>query len=179
MSTTQKSAPTKETLLSIATDLETVIDGGMVIDEETGEVLFDSENLDALQVTAAQKFLATDAYRYKQRAIADDMRDMAKKMHMYYMCRAKAAERKAERMDWYMLNCARAAGGEIATDTITVKVSKCPPSVEVLGEADIPEAYWNENVTRSIDKKAIREAIKAGEYVPGAALVQREKVTVK
>lgn len=165
------------TLLSLATDLETVIEGGMVIDEETGEVMFDSENLDALQVTAAQKFLATDAYRYKQRAIADDMRDMAKKMHMYYMCRAKAAERKAERIDWYMLNCARAAGGEIKTDTITVKVRKCPASVEILDEGDIPEAYWK--VTRSLDKTAIKEAIKAGEYVPGAALVQREKVSVK
>lgn len=78
-----------------------------------------------------------------------------------------------------MLNCARAAGGEIKTDTITVKVRKCPPSVEVLDEGDIPEAYWNEKVARSIDKTAIKAAINAGEYVPGAALVQREKVSVK
>lgn len=175
MSTTQKSAPIKDTLLSLATDLETVIDGGMVIDEETGEVLFDSESLDALQVTAAQKFLATSIYAGKQRKQAENLRELAKAL----IDSAKAMERKAERIDWYMLNCARAAGGEIKTDTITVKVRKCPASVEILDEGYIPEAYWAEKVTRSLDKTAIKEAIKAGEYVPGAALVQREKVSVK
>lgn len=175
MSTTQKSEPIKDTLLSLAADLETVIEGGMVIDEETGEILFDSENLDALQATAAQKFLATSIYAGKQRKQAESLRELAKALTES----AKAMERKAERVELYMLNCARAAGGEIKTDTITVKVRKCPASVEILDEGDVPEAYWAEKVTRSIDKAAIKEAIKAGEYVPGAALVQREKVTVK
>ena len=175
MSTTQKSEPIKETLLSLATDLETVIEGGMVIDEETGEIMFDSDNLDALQATAAQKFLATSIYAGKQRKQAESLRELAKALTES----AKAMERKAERVELYMLNCARAAGGEIKTDTITVKVRKCPASVEILDEGDVPEAYWAEKVTRSIDKAAIKEAIKAGEYVPGAALVQREKVTVK
>lgn len=175
MSTTQKSEPIKETLLSLAADLETVIEGGMVIDEETGEILFDSENLDALQATAAQKFLATSIYAGKQRKQAESLRELAKALTES----AKSMERKAERVELYMLNCARAAGGEIKTDTITVKVRKCPASVEILDEGDVPEAYWSEKVTRSIDKVAIKEAIKAGEYVPGAALVQREKVSVK
>lgn len=156
-------------------DLETVIDGGMVVDEETGEILFDSENLDALQATTAQKFLATSIYAGDCRAKATNLKEMAKKLNES----AKFLERKAERIDQYMLNCARAAGGEIKTDSITVKVRKCPASVEILDENDIPDAYWVEKVTRTVSKSAIKEAIKAGDYVPGAAFVQREKVDVR
>ena len=45
------------TLYELSTDLERVIDGGMVVDMDTGEVLFDEENLDELKIATAQKFL--------------------------------------------------------------------------------------------------------------------------
>ena len=39
--------------------------------------------------------------------------------------------------------------------------------------------FWREKVTRTIDKTRIKEELKSGEYVPGAALVVNEKVSIK
>ena len=164
-----------DTLYELSSDLEKVIDGGMVIDMDTGEVLFDEENLDKLKATVAEKFLACKMFADGQRSKAQSLKDLAKAMTES----AKAMEKKAERIERYMLERAKANGGEIATDSITVKVRKCPPSVDIFCEQDIPECYWREKVVRSVDKTAIKDALKAGEYVPGAALVTNEKVTVK
>lgn len=163
------------TLYELSSDLVQVIDGGMVVDADTGEVLFDEENLDELKIAAAQKFLACEMFAEGQRAKAKSLKDLAKAMTES----AKAMEKKAERIERYMLDRAKAAGGEISTDSITVKVRKCPQSVEVVNEGTIPERFWREKVVRTLDKEAVKEALKAGERVPGAALVRNERVTVK
>lgn len=165
----------KDTLSTMVYDLTTVIEGGMVVDTETGEVLFDCENLDALQMRAADKFLATKCYAEEQRGKADRLRALASAM----VESAKGFEKKADRVDAYMLRCAKEAGGEIATDSITVRVSKCPPSVQIIEEGKIPEEYWTEKVTRTPNKKLIKNTIKAGGSVAGACLVQNEKVEVR
>lgn len=162
-------------LYELSSDLERVIDGGMIVDMDTGEVLFDEENLDKLKVTVAEKFLACKMFAEGQRAKAKSLKDLAKAMTES----AKAMEKKAERMDAYMLERAKANGGEISTDSITVKVRKCPQSVEVVNEGAIPERFWREKVVRTLDKEAVKEALKAGERVPGAALVRNEKVSIK
>lgn len=162
-------------LYELSSDLERVIDGGMIVDMDTGEVLFDEENLDKLKATVAEKFLACKMFAEGQRAKAKSLKDLAKAMTES----AKAMEKKAERMDAYMLERAKANGGEISTDSITVKVRKCPQSVEVVNEGTIPERFWREKVVRTLDKEAVKEALKAGERVPGAALVRNEKVSIK
>ena len=144
-------------LYELSSDLERVIDGGMIVDMDTGEVLFDEENLDKLKVTVAEKFLACKMFADGQRARAQSLKDLAKAM----------------------TESAKANGGEIATDSITVKVRKCPPSVEITDEGAVPERFWREKVTRTIDKTHIKEELKSGEYVPGAALVVNEKVSVR
>lgn len=164
-----------ESLYELSSRLAAVIDGGMVIDEDTGEVLFDEENLDELKVEVAEKFLACKMFADGQRARAKSLRELAKEMN----AGAKAMEAKAERMDEYMLERARANGGKIAAGPITVKVRKCPPSVQVLDEGKIPEGFWREKVERSIDKDEIKRVLKSGGKVPGAALVVNEKVTVR
>lgn len=165
----------KDTLSTMVYDLTTVIEGGMVVDTETGEVLFDCENLDALKMRAADKFLATKCYAEEQRGKADRLRALASAM----VESAKSLEKKADSVDAYMLRCAKEAGGEIATDSITVRVRKCPPSVQILDEGQIPEAYWTEKVTRTPNKTLIKNTIKDGGSVSGACLVQNEKVEIR
>ena len=162
-------------LYELSSDLERVIDGGMIVDMDTGEVLFDEENLDQLKATVAEKFLACKMFADGQRSKAQSLKDLAKAMTES----AKAMEKKAERIEAYMLDRAKANGGEISTDSITVKVRKCPPSVEITDEEAIPKRFWREKVTRTIDKTRIKEELKSGEYVPGAALVVNEKVSVR
>lgn len=57
---------------------------------------------------------------------------------------------------------------ELPEATISRKVS--PPKVLVTSEADLPSKYIVEKVSISPDKKALLEALKAGETVPGATL---------
>lgn len=56
---------------------------------------------------------------------------------------------------------------ELAEATITLRA--VPPKVIVENEADIPSAFWKEPPP-VIDKKAILEALKAKQPVPGAVL---------
>lgn len=42
-------------LYEISNDLVTVINGGMVVNEETGEITFDSENLEELELAFNDK----------------------------------------------------------------------------------------------------------------------------
>ena len=162
-------------LYELTEELATVIDGGMVVDMDTGEVLFSEENLDALQIEVADKFLACKCFVDSQHAQATAKRELAKQLQEA----AKVQDRKAARINAYMLERARAAGGEIKAGALTVKVRKCPASVQILNEAAVPEEFWSEKVTRSVNKRAVKEALDAGEGVSGAALVVNERVEVK
>lgn len=165
----------KATLATMAADLAAVIDGSLVIDEETGEVLFEPSDLEAMAADTAEKFLAVRIKAGDYRAQAANLRELAKALGDS----AKAADKRADSLEAYMLNCAKAVGGEIKTGTITVRVRKCPPSVEVLEEAQIPEAFWTEKTVRSINKTLIKNTIIGGGYVPGCSLVNNCRVEVK
>jgi hypothetical protein len=62
-------------------------------------------------------------------------------------------------------------------------VKKNPPAVEVLEETQVPAAFWVTPPPKvpeaRIDKKAIAAALKAGQDVPGARLVQHTRLEVK
>jgi hypothetical protein len=55
---------------------------------------------------------------------------------------------------------------------LTASIRRNPESVLPVDEAEIPDEYWRVVTTRSLDKDAIKRAIKAGETVPGAMLSQ-------
>ena len=62
-------------LYELSSDLERVIDGGMIVDMDTGEVLFDEENLDQLKATVAEKVLACKMFADGQRSKAQSLKD--------------------------------------------------------------------------------------------------------
>ena len=63
-------------------------------------------------------------------------------------------------------------------EKFSVSLRKNPPSVNITNEAEIPKEYIREKVTTSIDKAAIKDALKAGETVAGAELVQSERAVL-
>lgn len=52
----------------------------------------------------------------------------------------------------------------------TISRKAVPPKVVVTNEADLPSKYLTEKVSVSPDKKALLEALKAGEAIAGACL---------
>lgn len=89
------------------------------------------------------------------------------------------AERLAAAIAEWMVQVGRQT---IATDTMTLRVRLNPPAVQVVNEERIPDVYWrvsNPQPVRSVDKKGIAEAIKAGIDVPGATLTQSQKLEIR
>lgn len=65
-------------------------------------------------------------------------------------------------------------------ETPTLKISfRKSESIEIDNEGDIPAQFLKEKITYTIDKVAIKEAIKKGEVVIGARLQQNKNIQIK
>jgi hypothetical protein len=53
------------------------------------------------------------------------------------------------------------------------------PVVRIEDEKAIPAEYWVEKIERSVSKTAIKDAIKAGQEVPGACMAESYSLQVR
>lgn len=83
--------------------------------------------------------------------------------------------RAAKRQEWLEKNALyimQTRGWKsLEGETNTLKMAKCPPSVEIADRALIPLEYIETKTVEHVDKNRIKAALKAGEAVPGAALI--------
>ncbi len=96
--------------------------------------------------------------------------------------RRKAMENRAAGLRRYALSSMQVAGVQsIECPYFKLSVRKNPPSVEVFDAAQIPTQFMRvpDPPPPAPDKKAITEAIKAGQEVPGARLVSGERLEVR
>ena len=96
--------------------------------------------------------------------------------------RRKAIEHRAAGLRRYALSAMQVAGVQsIECPYFKLSVRKNPPAVEVFDAAQIPAQFMRapEPPPPTPDKKAITEAIKAGQEVPGARLVSGERLEVR
>lgn len=91
----------------------------------------------------------------------------------------KRSERSQQWLKDAILNVMNATDKpKVSAGTFTVGTRKST-AVNIIDESAIPARYANEVVTVKIDKTAIKDAIKNGEEVPGAQLVERKSLTIK
>ena len=141
------------------------------LDAETGEII-DADALDSLLMQRDEKLegiacwiknLQSDALAYKAEKDA-------------FAARQKAAESKAESLKKYL---ASALQGQ------AFSTAKCAVSFRKSEKVDIPEEYLvpleflDEEITYKPNKKAIKEAIKAGREVCGCQLIESINVQIK
>ena len=95
--------------------------------------------------------------------------------------RAKSIDSKARRLRDYLLTQMEVSSlPAIADPRIQVKVRKNPASVQISEVEAIPSLYCRVVPARyEPDKSAIKEAIKSGEEVPGATLIQTTRLDIK
>lgn len=140
------------------------------VDFETGEV--DAETnamLDALSPEIAERVEACAAVRARYIAEAEANEELAKAYHAKSVARGK----EVERLDRYVLEqLQRAQLPKVKANTCTVWLQdSVSVSVTVAPEA-LPSQYRRLVPARvEADKKAIADALKAGELIAGAALV--------
>lgn len=91
----------------------------------------------------------------------------------------KRAERSQEWMKGAMLDVMEGLDKpKVSAGTFTVGTRKST-AVNIIEESAIPARYAREVVTVKIDKTAIKDAIKNGEEVPGAQLVEKSILSIR
>lgn len=162
-------------LYEIADYIEAAISGGYVIDEETGEVLFDSENLDALELEFNNKLESCALYVKNIVAEADAIKAEERRLKQ----RREALERKSERMKAYIdYNMSRMEVAEIETPKVAIRFRNSQ-RVEIDDSTAIPEYYCRVETVIQPDKNKIKNAIKSGNFVPGAKVIELRNLIVK
>lgn len=162
-----------ESLYSLAKDRETAINGGFVYDEDTGEVMWDSSNLEELGLAIADKAEACAVVLKDKRAFAQALKDERDSLDK----RLRAIKAQADRLEDYITQCLEIAG-TVETPRARLSIRKSQ-ALDILDEGQVPDKYMRVKTTRVPDKIAIKAALKEGEYVPGCALVTNSNLQVR
>ena len=141
-----------------------------LVDSETGEII-DIEAFDSLQMEREEKIEGIALYIKDLKAEAEAL----KAEKLAFAERQKVAENKVESLKNYL---AYALKGQ------AFKSTKAVVSFRKTQQVDIPDIHkLDENFLRykdpEADKTAIKEAIKAGQIVKGATLIENTSVIIK
>lgn len=150
----------------------------MAIDEETGEVK-DTEILEQLENELNNQLSEKGAGIIKVLRNSESMIEALKNEEDRLKKIRKTMENKKENFKKYILtNMLRAGIKKIETElgSMTLRNSD---AIEVFDEALIDEKFINIKIEKKADKTAIKKAIKDGEEIQGARLINNVSLIVK
>lgn len=94
--------------------------------------------------------------------------------------RCKKIDKEVTWLETYVHNeLERTGKDKVKSSLFSISLAKCPPSVNVLDEFNVPEMYFTVKEVRSLDKRSILERLKSGEEIPGVELQQRITLKIK
>jgi hypothetical protein len=161
-------------LFEINQHLRAIVNNGFSADLETGELLFDDSQLHQLEETKANKFLAIAKMVKEKEAFAKSIKEQEKAMSE----RRKVIENEVTRLkEWALFNMNENDKFEDAQ--IKVSYSKGSESVDVENIEKLDPKYITEKYTHTADKKAIKDALKAGESIEGVSLTRKPSLRIK
>ena len=141
-----------------------------LVDNETGEII-DIEMFDNLQMERDEKIESIALYIKDLKAEAEAL----KAEKLAFAERQKVAENKAESLKAYLSYALKGQAFKTVKASVSFRKSQ---------QVDVPDIYeLDENFLRykepEADKTAIKEAIKAGQTVKGATLIENISVIIK
>lgn len=90
--------------------------------------------------------------------------------------RMKSLNKTAESLEKYLTDfCDK---GQKYSDPTTV-ISWRKSTVVEVDEASLPDAWWKEELVRTVDKTGIKLALKEGNSIKGAKLVEKQNIQIK
>ena len=140
------------------------------VDMETGEII-DTEKLDQLAMERDTKIENIACWIKNLSAEAAAL----KEQKQTFADRQKAAENKMESLKKYLATYLN--GQKFATDKVAVSFRKTS-SVNVTDMSLVPEEYLK-YADPTVDKTAVKNAIKAGIVVPGAEIAEGQSISIK
>jgi hypothetical protein len=161
-------------LFEINQHLKAIVNNGFSVDLETGELLFDDSQLGSLEETKANKFLAIAKMIKEKEAFAKSIKEQEKAM----ADRRKFVENEVLRLkEWALFNMNESDKFEDAQ--IKVSYSKGSESVEVENIEKLDPKFITEKYIHTADKKALKDALKAGESIEGVTLKRTPSLRIK
>ena len=159
------------TLWEIDKRISDILEVGMHIDEETGEV-FLPEDLDLLNIERDEKIEGIALYVKNLKAEADAIHTEIDSLKD----RAESKKKKAERLAQYLSSVLCGKKFETAKASLSFRKSSV---VQINNELLVPEEFMKVKTEKKPDKSAIANRIKCGEFVPGCELVEKNNLQIK
>lgn len=161
-----------ESLYKIGDDFRKIMDMEVETEEDCNAL---NELLGEVQGRFEEKAKRVALYRQEILVTANAISIEEDRLHN----RRVALENKANALKDYLAREMELIGqNRIDTDLVTIMFQNNPPSVKVLDEKAIPSVYWTPQEPK-LNKKAVLDAIKDGEQVPGAEMVQGKSLRIK
>ena len=164
------------TLYEIDQAMYELLSRGFSVDEETGEILDCTEELEQLQMERSAKLESVALYIKSIDALIESMKAEEEALAN----RRKKKEDKVERLKKY-LTASIIGNGEESFESSKVAVTfRKSEGVEFTDKNALEEKYWRVKTTtkREPDKTLIKAAIKSGVAVAGAVLEERQNITI-
>lgn len=164
------------TLYEIDYNLYQLLENEMVVDEETGEILFEESDIDNLLLSRDQKLENTACYIKNLMSDIDQIKAEEKSLKE----RRQTKEKKAERLKSYLANSMLLFGDKkFETPRVALSFRKSK-QVEIEPNAHLPQEYVKVKVEESPDKTKLKDAIlKQGIVIDGVKVVEKENLQLK
>ena len=159
------------TLWEVDKRIRDILENGMHIDEETGEVLL-PEDLDSLNIERDEKIEGIALYVKNLKAEAEAIHTEIDRLKD----REESKKKKAERLIQYLSSILCGKKFETAKTSLSFRKSSV---VQINDELLVPEEFMKVKTEKKPDKTAIANRIKSGEFVPGCELVVKNNLQIK
>lgn len=159
-------------LYEITGNLLTVINGGMVVDDLTSEIIFDADSLEELECAYADKLEGCGVWCKNEMAEIEALKAEERKLAE----RRRVKENQVARLKEYMLQSMEATEtSKLETSKVAISTRKSQ-RVIVDDEERVPLQFVK--VTKSVNKTELKKALKAGE-VEGAHIEESINLQLK
>ena len=168
----------------ISKQIAEIVENGFVFDEETGEVFFTEDDLDKLEEALDKKLESLSGIHQMYLSKADALKARAKEVAES----GKAFEKKAEKIKNYidslmkMNNKEKLEVGDKKLSYRKSTAGNITDEVELIkwiNSSDENKQKYLKYKEPEIAKKALSDAVKAGEKIPGFELVENRNLIIK
>lgn len=143
------------------------------VDEETGEI--EPATLESVQIASEEKIIATAMYIRRLDALNKATKETIQDLQE----RVRADSKRIEALQWLMTKAMDSLQyTEVKSPEVTLRFRKSS-SVEITDSEALPEQFLRTKTVVEPDKTAIKNALKAGETIQGAQLVESRNLQIK
>jgi hypothetical protein len=166
------------TLYNIDNKILEIIERGFVVDEDTGEIIDSAEEVNArleeLEFDRTAKIENIALYIKNMESLVVSLKAEEKAL----ADRRRAREKRIENLKNY-LTSSMVAANENGIETSKVCISFRKSESVVVNEEILDKKYFNEKVSYTPDKTAIKKALKDGATIDGAYIETKQNLQIK